>query len=230
MTFTSTPITVKDANSADKPLVAYSNGAASAFAHPLLDSAGAIINPATVENQSITNSSLAAIEALLAALDVVANIAQVGGATLTLGQKAMTASVPVVLASDQGGVAVVTAASTSGGVSTFSANGASGGNALLTNSLVAVKTSAGSLYGFDFVNTGNAAAYVQIFDAAPGSVTLGTTPPKLSKWVPPGGSWEEKFAGEGRINFSTAITIAATSTATGNGAPNAPLLANVNYK
>ena len=58
MTFTSTPITVKDANSADKPLVAYSNGAASAFAHPLLDNAGAIISPATADNQAAGNGKL----------------------------------------------------------------------------------------------------------------------------------------------------------------------------
>lgn len=61
MTFTSTPITVKDSAAADKSLIAYYDGTSSAFAHPILDNTGAIISPATAGNQATANSSLATI-------------------------------------------------------------------------------------------------------------------------------------------------------------------------
>lgn len=119
-------------------------------------------------------------------------------------------------------------ASTTGGWSTYAALGGTG-NALLTSTAVAIKTSAGALGGVDFVNTGIAAAYVQIFDVASGSVTLGTTVPKMAKWVPAGGAWEEKFQDEG-IAFTTAITVAATTTTTGLTAPSTGINANIEYK
>lgn len=129
---------------------------------------------------------------------------------------------------DNGVVAVRVVASTSGGQSTYAALGGTG-NALLTNTPVSVKASAGELRGLDFVNTGASAAYVQIFDVASGSVTLGTTVPKMSKWVPAGGAWEEKFGDDG-IQFSTAITVAATTTTTGSTAPATGIIANIVYK
>lgn len=122
-----------------------------------------------------------------------------------------------------------TSANTSGGTSTYAAVGGTG-NALLTNSPVAVKASAGNLYGVSFVNTGNVTAFVQMFDLATVSVTLGTTPPKLAFWIPPGGSWEEKFPDEAKVSFATAITVAATTTATGGTAPATGVLANIIYK
>ena len=115
------------------------------------------------------------------------------------------------------------------GCSTYSAQGGTG-NALLTATAVAVKASAGSIEGFDFVNLGSSAAWVQIFDALVGGVTLGTTIPKLSKWVPAGGSWEEKFGGDAKIAFATGITVAATTTPTGSAAPATGINANINYK
>jgi hypothetical protein len=208
-----TPISVKDSANTPKPLVAYNDGTNSAFANVLLDNGGALISPATADNQATANTALASIAAKIPAK----------------GLAAAAASTPVVIASDQAAVPVAMTANTSGGASTFCANGASG-SPLLTNTLTAVKTSAGNLYGFDFVNTGNASAFVQLFDAAAGSVTLGTTPAKMAKWVPAGGSWEEKFGGEGKIAFGTAITMAATTTASGNTAPGTGILANVTFK
>lgn len=61
MPFSSSPITVKDAASADKALIAYNDGTNSAFAHPLLDNAGALISPATAGRQDTGNASLASI-------------------------------------------------------------------------------------------------------------------------------------------------------------------------
>ena len=62
MTFTSTPITVKDSAAADKSIIAYNDGTSSAFAHPLLDTAGAIISPATAGKQDTGNTALTAIQ------------------------------------------------------------------------------------------------------------------------------------------------------------------------
>lgn len=238
MTLTLTPITFLDGAGASKPVVSYYDGTSNVVAHVLLDGTGALLSPATSGKQDTANTALGApgdaavtnpassasvIAALKGILTAVANI-------MPKGQATMANSSPVAIASDQAAVPVALTANTTGGASTFSASGASGGNALLTNTPVAVKASAGNLYGFDFVNTGSAAAYVQLFDAAAGSVTLGTTAPKLSKWVPAGGAWEEKFAGDGKITFGTAITVAATTTATGNTAPVTGILANVTFK
>ena len=68
MTFTSTPITLKDSAAADKSIIAFNDGTSSAFAHPLLDNAGAIISPATAGNQTAGNASLTAIATQTAGL------------------------------------------------------------------------------------------------------------------------------------------------------------------
>lgn len=115
-----------------------------------------------------------------------------------------------------------------GGTSTFSAVGGTG-TALLTNSAVAVDASPGNLYGVNFYNPNSSVVYVQFFNVAAGSVTLGTTVPKLSYPIPPNGWMDTNFAGA-QITFSTAITVAATTTATGNGAPSTGVTANILYK
>jgi hypothetical protein len=61
MTLTPSPISVKKADGNPTPLVAYTDGTNSAFAHPVLDAAGAIISPATSGKQDAANASLAAI-------------------------------------------------------------------------------------------------------------------------------------------------------------------------
>lgn len=117
------------------------------------------------------------------------------------------------------------AAATSGGSTVWAATGGTG-NALLTSTAVAAKNAAGTFYGITVINPNSTAEYVQVFDAAPGSVTLGTTPPKMFFWVPPGGAWEEKFATFG-VAFATGITVAATTTATGSTAPSTGLQAQL---
>jgi len=172
-------------------------------------------SPATSALQTTGNTSLASIATNTG------NIPAKGSAT-------SANSTPVVIASDQGAVPVSQAANTSGGASTYAAVGGTG-NALLTNTAVAVKASAGNLYGVNFVNPSTiSAAYVQVFDAT--SVTLGTTVPKLSFWVPAGGAYDKEFVGEEKISFATGIMFAATSTATGSTAPAAGILANIVYK
>lgn len=61
MPFSSSPITIKDGASADKPLIAYNDGTNSAFAHPILDSTGALVNPATLAKQDAIIAEVAKI-------------------------------------------------------------------------------------------------------------------------------------------------------------------------
>lgn len=123
----------------------------------------------------------------------------------------------------------VTSSSTTGGDSVYSAPGGTG-NALITNTAVTAVSGAHSLVqGTAFHNTGNADCYIQFFDLAAGSVTLGTTIPKFFVWVPTAGAWSLDTSGEG-VAFGTAITVAATTTTTGNSACNASQQAVVIYK
>lgn len=146
-----------------------------------------------------------------------------------LGQGTMAQSVTVVVASDQSTLPVSLAPITTGGVSTYSAPGGTG-NALLTNGAIAVKASAGSLYGFNVYNSNVALAWVQFFDLGTGSVTLGTTVPKFSIPILPGASFDVEYPVDCRIAFATAITVAATTTSTGNTAPSAGLAFTALYK
>lgn len=85
------------------------------------------------------------------------------------------------------------------------------------NTAQSIKASAGNLYKLNVYNPNTAYAYVQIFDVATGSVTVGTTVPDYVVPVPALGSATEDFAVP--LGFSTAITYAATTTATGSGDP-----------
>lgn len=123
--------------------------------------------------------------------------------------------------------AVVLTATTIGGTLTYAALGGTG-NALLTNTAITVVSGAHSLYKVRLTNSGAAGVWVQLFDAS--SVTLGTTVPKDSIWVPPNGVWVDDFDGEARVGFSTGIMAAATATSTGNGAPTATIAATFYYK
>ena len=94
----------------------------------------------------------------------------------------------------------------------------SGGLSIVTGSVgataTAIKASAGQLYGYHLFNTTAAVAYVQIFNVASGSVTLGTTSPTLSIGIPASGGVTVNF--DKGIAFSTAISFACTTTRTGS--------------
>lgn len=124
---------------------------------------------------------------------------------------------------------VTTIANTSGGASVYSAYG-SPGNAGLTSTPVAVKTSGGNLYGINLYNPNGAIVFVSLYNVVAGSVTVGTTPAAMVIAVPANGWWEEKFTGEGKITFSTAITAAAATGVNNNTAPVSAILANIMYK
>lgn len=82
---------------------------------------------------------------------------------------------------------------------------------------VAVKTTAGYVFGCQFKNTTTADAYVHIYDAASGDVTVGTTVPTFSWWVPPSSGYDVVFRYP--VRCGTAITMAATTTMGGSASP-----------
>jgi hypothetical protein len=92
---------------------------------------------------------------------------------------------------------------------------------------VAVKASAGRLYGYHIQNPNAAGVFVQIFNVAAGSVVLGTTTPIVSLFVPAGGALDGVFAVP--ISFSAAISAAATTTPGGAVAPTTPVVGNLFY-
>lgn len=75
----------------------------------------------------------------------------------------------------------------------------------------AVKATPGNLYGVQVVNNQAATAFVQVFDAAVGGVTLGTTTPDLEIQVAANATASLSAPPEG-INFAAAITVASTTT------------------
>lgn len=91
----------------------------------------------------------------------------------------------------------------------------------------AIKASAGQLYELYLYNTTAAPIYVHLYDATTGSVTVGTTTPVMTIPVP--GNGDSDGAGVVRqwpygLLFTAAITIAATTAATGADAPGANAL------
>lgn len=114
-----------------------------------------------------------------------------------------------------------------GGWSIFNATSGDGSTAL-TNSAQSVKSSQGTLGGWYIYNPNTSAAYVIIYNVASGSVTVGTTNPAMVLAIPAGAAANLELTNG--LQFSTAITVAATATAAGNGAPTTALDANFWYK
>jgi|TARA_R100000306_G_scaffold62222_2_gene67745 hypothetical protein len=101
------------------------------------------------------------------------------------------------------------------------------------NSAQACKTSNGRLYGVEVSNPNSADAYLQLFDLATGSVTVGTTTPKLSFLVPAGngtidGAYDDYWT-DG-IEFNVAITYACTTGVATSGDPTTGLIVNMMYR
>lgn len=108
------------------------------------------------------------------------------------------------------------------GSTTMNATSSDGGTAL-TNSAQVIKASAGRLMGYYIYNPNVIAAYVQFYNTAAASVTVGTTNPMFMLAIPPQQA-ANLWAGEDGPNFSNAgWSWAATATAGGNGAPTTAL-------
>jgi hypothetical protein len=91
-----------------------------------------------------------------------------------------------------------------------------------------IKASAGQVYGWYIYNSNSTAVYVQFFNTASGSVTLGTTTPVYSLGIP-ATAGANVMVPHG-IAHSTAIVVAATTTATGSTAPTNNVDINIFYK
>lgn len=126
-----------------------------------------------------------------------------------------------------GALWVTQAPSTSNGWLTFMASSGDGSTAL-TSTAQAVKASAGTLGGWYIYNPNATATYVIIYNTAQGSVTVGTTNPQMVLCIPATSAANQEF-GNG-INFTTAISVAATTTGGGNTAPSTALEVNLFYK
>ena len=97
----------------------------------------------------------------------------------------------------------------------------------LSNTAKAAKTTEGKVYSMHVENSNATKSYVHFYDVAAGSVTVGTTVPMRTMFVPATGGMD--FAWTVPLDFDTAISCAATTTATGGTAPVAGLLVNVDY-
>ncbi len=94
------------------------------------------------------------------------------------------------------------------------------------STVAAVKTSSGRLGFLDCDNSNSGTVYVQLFDAAAGSVTLGSTSGYPIPIQVNGGGFA---LGAAPLTFSSAISIAVTTTATGAAAPSSPLNCTLGY-
>jgi hypothetical protein len=107
-----------------------------------------------------------------------------------------------------------------------------GGTSVATGSITAtatsIKASAGQVYGYYFYNPNASVAYVQFFNTASGSVTLGTTAPVYSLGIPASSAANVQFACG--VAHSTAITIAVTTTRAGSTSPGSSVDYNVWYQ
>lgn len=165
------------------------------------------------------------------------NLAQVAGATVSTGHGTAAGSIRVELPTD--GTGLVNAAqsgswtvavsgtptvtqtpATSGGCSEYSGS--------IGSTATAIKASAGQIYGYHIYNSNSTVVYVQIFDLASGSVTVGTSTPKMSLGIPP--SSGATFALDSGIAFATAITFACTTTRSGSTNPSNTVDVNFSYK
>lgn len=138
--------------------------------------------------------------------------------TVTVGSHAVT---------NAGTFLVQAEPNSTGGVSTMNASSSDGSTAL-TSTAQAIKGSAGLLCGYYIYNPNATAQFVQFYNTAQGSVTVGTTTPLFMVTIPAASGANLAFTFP--VIFSTAMSWAATSTAGGNGAPTTALDAVAWYK
>lgn len=183
-------------------------------------SAGRLWASATIDAALPTGSNV--IGALTANQSV--NVAQIAGNTTLTGNGVTgTGSQRVTIASDNSPVSITSSLSgTSVGMTRFR-------NTALSNTAVAVKSSAGNLYYYHVYNTNSSDCFLQFYNVAQGSVTVGTTTPDLTFVIPGGGGVLDGSFDSSPFSFSTAITIAATTTITGGTAPGTGFLVALGY-
>lgn len=100
-------------------------------------------------------------------------------------------------------------------------------NAALLATKAAARTVPGRLAVYHIYNPNTVDIFVQFFDLALADVTVGSTTPTWVFWVPAGGALDTPLAEP--IVYAVALTIAATTTATGSTAPGTGLMTNLFY-
>lgn len=150
------------------------------------------------------------------------NQTQIGGAAISIGNGVSGTGVQrVTIASDSTGQIALAAGSNTIGAVTLLPTSTGGwsvnSQTALTNTKVAVKASAGTFGGYMVYNPNASVTYIQVFDVASASVTLGTTAPTYVIPIPAAAAANVEFTLG--INHTTAITLAATTAATGSSAP-----------
>src|ERR1019366_5173382 len=98
----------------------------------------------------------------------------------------------------------------------------------LSNTAVSIKSSAGTLGMLICGNVNSSQEYIQVYNIASGSVSVGSSTPVLSIPIPAAANGGFTLSVVG-ITFSTAISVAATTTATGGSAPSTALDCNAAY-
>ncbi|HEV2178344.1 MAG TPA: hypothetical protein VGU20_31105 [Stellaceae bacterium] len=190
------------------------NTLANAWPHELTDGTN---GPVAVKAAS--TAAAAADKALVVAVSPNNSVA-VTGAFFQNTQPVSLASLPALAAGTNAvGQVNVSPVSGQGWPSTYSGS--------IAATVTAVKTSAGTLGAYYIDNPNASMAYVQIFDAAVASVTLGTTAPKWSIGIPASGAANLEFVNG--LKFSTAITIAVTTTRAGSTGPGSTVDINIAY-
>ena len=98
----------------------------------------------------------------------------------------------------------------------------------LTNAAVSIKTSAGQLGKIYCYNPNSSVAYIQVYNTASGSVTVGTTSPSQSYGIPPTNSsgYTLSLIGD---QYGTAISVAATTLVANSTAPSSALDCNASF-
>jgi hypothetical protein len=117
--------------------------------------------------------------------------------------------------------------STTGGWSAYNATTGDGSTGL-TSTAQSIKTSQGTLGGWYIFNPNSITTWVIIYNVTQASVTVGTTNPAMVLAIPAGSAANLEMTNG--IQFGTAISVAATSTAAGNAAPTSALDAMFWYK
>jgi len=195
------------------------SGAATAAKQPALGTAG------TASSDVITIQGIASMTAVKVDGSAVTQPVSLTSTTIT-GTVAVTQSgtwtvQPGNTANTTPWLTAPSAASTAVGTAIYS-------NTALSSTKQAVNASAGQLYGYHIYNPNTTVIYIQLFNLASVSVTVGTTAPTAVLAVPAGG-WADAPPAT-PIAFGTALTIAATTTSTGSGTPSTALLCNIWYK
>lgn len=121
--------------------------------------------------------------------------------------------------------------SITGGWSALNATAADGATAC-TSTVQAIKASQGTFGGYFINNPNTADSWLHIYNVASGSVTVGTTAPTLTYRIPgqAANSVGANVTIPGGVQFSTAMSLACTTTAAGNGNPTNALEADIYYK